>query len=98
MDALPLTRHDWHGDWNYTLRPEDYDQAAGTPDPFDRPSPDLTWAMKSMGRPATGPETWRNGTRAKTVLTEVTGQVRCTLGHDQGLRWRHGRSRGLDSR
>jgi hypothetical protein len=22
MDALPLTRHDWHGDWNYTLRPQ----------------------------------------------------------------------------
>jgi hypothetical protein len=22
MDALPITRHDWHGDWNYTLRPE----------------------------------------------------------------------------
>ena len=22
MDALPLTRHDWHGEWNYTLRPE----------------------------------------------------------------------------
>ena len=20
--ALPLDRHDWHGDWNYTLRPE----------------------------------------------------------------------------
>lgn len=19
MNALPLTRHDWHGDWNYTL-------------------------------------------------------------------------------
>jgi hypothetical protein len=43
MDALPLTRHDWHGDWNYTLRPEDYDQAADVPDPFDRPSPDLSW-------------------------------------------------------
>jgi DDE family transposase len=43
MDALPLTRHDWHGDWNYTLRPEAYDQAAGTPDPFDRPSPGLAW-------------------------------------------------------
>ena len=43
MDALPLTRHDWHGDWNYTLRPEDYDQAAGCPDPFDQPSPDLAW-------------------------------------------------------
>jgi transposase len=22
IGALPLTRHDWHGDWNYTLRPE----------------------------------------------------------------------------
>jgi hypothetical protein len=43
MDALPLARHDWHGDWNYTLRPEDYDNAAGAPDPFDRPSPDLAW-------------------------------------------------------
>jgi hypothetical protein len=21
MAALPLRRHDWHGDWNYTLRP-----------------------------------------------------------------------------
>ena len=43
MDALPLTRHDWHGDWNYTLRPEDYDPAAGIPDPSGRPSPDLAW-------------------------------------------------------
>jgi hypothetical protein len=22
MDGLPLDRHEWHGDWNYTLRPE----------------------------------------------------------------------------
>jgi hypothetical protein len=43
MEALPLIRHDWHGDWNYTLQPEDYDQAAGAPDPFDQPSPDLAW-------------------------------------------------------
>jgi transposase len=43
MDALPLARHDWHGDWNYTLRPEAYDQDSGAPGPFDRPSPDLTW-------------------------------------------------------
>jgi transposase len=21
LDALPLTRHEWHGDWNYTLHP-----------------------------------------------------------------------------
>jgi len=43
MKALPLTRHDWHGDWNYTLRAEVYDQAAGVPDPFDQPSPGLAW-------------------------------------------------------
>ena len=43
MDALPLTRHDWHGDWNYTLRPEDYDHDAGAPDPSGLPSPDLAW-------------------------------------------------------
>src|SRR3984957_6378790 len=24
MDALPLTRHDWHGDWNYTLHPREH--------------------------------------------------------------------------
>jgi hypothetical protein len=22
MASLPLDRHDWHGDWNYTLRPQ----------------------------------------------------------------------------
>jgi hypothetical protein len=43
MDALPLNRHDWHGDWNYTLRPEAYAQVSATPDPFDQPSPDLAW-------------------------------------------------------
>jgi transposase len=44
MDALPLTRHDWHGDWNYTMRPEAYDAQVNTaPDPFDQPSPDLAW-------------------------------------------------------
>ena len=43
MDALPLTRHDWHGDWNCTLRPEAYDPAAGAPHAFDQPSPDLAW-------------------------------------------------------
>jgi Rhodopirellula transposase DDE domain len=43
MKALPLERHDWHGDWNYTLHPRDYDQPASAPDPFDQPSPDLAW-------------------------------------------------------
>jgi len=42
-DALPVTRHDWHGDWNYTLRPEAYQHITTDPDPFDQPSPDLAW-------------------------------------------------------
>jgi Rhodopirellula transposase DDE domain len=43
MNALPLTRHSWHGDWNYTLRPEAYEHVSTVPDPFDQPSPDLAW-------------------------------------------------------
>jgi transposase len=44
MAALPLARHDWHGDWNYTLRPEAYPQIpVAASDPFDQPSPDLAW-------------------------------------------------------
>jgi transposase len=43
MDALPLARHAWHGDWNYTLHPEAYIQVSDAPDPFDQPSPDLSW-------------------------------------------------------
>jgi transposase len=42
-DALPISRHDWHGDWNYTLRPEAYQHINPDPDPFDQPSPDLAW-------------------------------------------------------
>ena len=42
-DALPVTRHEWHGDWNYTPRPEAYEHINTTPDPFDQPSPDLAW-------------------------------------------------------
>jgi hypothetical protein len=43
FEALPITRHDWHGDWNYTLRPEPYQHINTDPDPFDQPSPDLAW-------------------------------------------------------
>jgi len=34
MAALPLTRHDWHGDWNYTLHPR---PPAPPPQPAPRP-------------------------------------------------------------
>jgi hypothetical protein len=43
LAALPLDRHAWHGDWNYTLRPEVYDLVNDAPAPFDQPSPDVAW-------------------------------------------------------
>ncbi len=60
MAALPLTRHDWHGDWNYTLHPQPpagQARAAGPPPPAaTRPAPDLRWlhhpAVTGMTRPA----------------------------------------------
>jgi Rhodopirellula transposase DDE domain len=43
MDSLPITRHDWHGDWNYTLHavtplnhPNASDDAAEHPERPDR--------------------------------------------------------------
>jgi hypothetical protein len=56
MGALPMTRHEWHGDWNYTLRPEAYDRVNDAPDPFDQPSPDLAWLCHPAltGVPAPG--------------------------------------------
>jgi hypothetical protein len=43
MAALPLDRYSWHGDWNYTLRPDGFTRIDDAPDPFDAPSPDLAW-------------------------------------------------------
>ena len=56
MDALPLARHDWHGEWNYTLHPA----AAASPPrqpprparprhpgPPPAPAPDLAWLCPS---------------------------------------------------
>ncbi|MGR8007599.1 ISAzo13 family transposase [Streptomyces hypolithicus] len=71
MDALPLHRHEWHGDWNYTLRPEAFAQVNDAPDPFDQPSPDLAWLCHPAltGMPA---QEW------DTLITTMT-----TLHEDQ---------------
>jgi Rhodopirellula transposase DDE domain len=83
MDALPLTRHDWHGDWNYTLRPEDYDPASGAPDPFDRPSPDLAWLChpELTGLPA---QDW--GSLTATLMTLHDQQRETSLHKRRGHR------------
>lgn len=41
MADLPITRHDWHGDWNYTLHPDQTTPASPAPAP--PPQPSHTW-------------------------------------------------------
>ena len=45
ISALPLTRHDWHGEWNYTLRPEP--PAAPPPPPPSGPGT-AEWAHPAL--------------------------------------------------
>ena len=58
LDALPVTRHGWHGDWNYTLHPAPASTApAPAPQPAaSTPRPDLAWlahpAITGMPGPA----------------------------------------------
>jgi len=44
--ALPLARHDWHGDWNYTLRPAPAAPPAAPQPAPARPGPDLAWLTR----------------------------------------------------
>jgi transposase len=44
LDALPLARHPWHGEWNYTLLPQPATPPAPAAAPRPaRPAPDLAW-------------------------------------------------------
>ncbi len=46
MAALPLDRHAWHGDWNYTLRPEEHRRDGVPPIPAqDFPGPGRAWMV-----------------------------------------------------
>jgi hypothetical protein len=53
IDGLPMDRHDWHGDWNYTFRPQPATPQPAVPSP---PRPGLAWlchpAITGMPGPA----------------------------------------------
>ena len=91
MDVLPLTRHDWHGDWNYTLRPQAYDQVNTAPDPFDQPSPDLAWANATLALTGLPAQQW--DALIATLMTLHGQQREASLdkrrGHRPRLRPRH---------
>ncbi|HEV3295824.1 MAG TPA: ISAzo13 family transposase [Streptosporangiaceae bacterium] len=72
MDALPLARHAWHGDGNYTLHPQEYDPASGAPAPFDQPSPGLAW----LAHPALAGLTAREWDALITTLMMLHDQQR----------------------
>jgi transposase len=95
MDALPLDRHDWHGDWNYTLHPREHgDWEYGTrpggrarpvsaPAPFDQPSPALAW----LCHPAlTGMPAAEWDALVTTLMTLHEGQREASLDKRRGHR------------
>jgi transposase len=83
IDALPLHRHDWHPDWNYTLLPEPYEQVNTAPDPFDQPSPDLAW----LRHPAlTGLPEAEWDTLLTTLITLHEQRRETSLHHRRGHR------------
>lgn len=46
MAALPLDRHEWHGDWNYSLRPEGHRRDGIPPIPPQlEPGPGRAWLL-----------------------------------------------------
>ena len=53
MATLPLRRHDWHGDWNYTLDPHQPPTPPNTPPPHPHPHPPAR-SHSPAATPATG--------------------------------------------
>jgi hypothetical protein len=84
MEALPITQHDFHCDWNYTLRPESCHQIPiVTPDPFDQPSPGLGW-LRHPALTGLSPQRWDALTA--TVMTLSYQQREIILGERRGHR------------
>jgi hypothetical protein len=84
MAALPITRHDFHADWNYTLRSQPCDQIpVVAPDPFDQPTPGSGW-LRHPALTGLAPQEWDALTA--TVMTLSHQQREITLGERRGHR------------
>ncbi|WP_371480409.1 ISAzo13 family transposase [Kitasatospora sp. NBC_00315] len=76
LDALPLRSHDWHGNWNYTLLPQAFEQVtAPAAKPFDQASQEHAWLCHPS---VTGmrPVEWAALVRALGALHEDQREAR----------------------
>jgi hypothetical protein len=97
LDALPLDRHGWHGDWNYTLRPAPAAPPGPAPAPGPaRPAPDLAWlahpAITGLPGPALDALTAALAGPAAALREAAAGRrrgYRPRRGHGAGGRTRH---------
>jgi hypothetical protein len=91
LDALPLDRHDWHGDWNYTLHPQPPAPPAAPAAAPPRPGPDLAWltrpAITGMPGPALDALT-------AALAGPAAGLREAAADRRRGHRPRHGHGRG----
>jgi transposase len=82
MAALPITRHDWHGDWNYTLHPQTAARR-GQPGATPGQGPPGRWDREALAHPA---------------LTGLSRQDLNSLITELGATWSAHRERGLRQR
>jgi hypothetical protein len=76
MAALPLDRHNWHGDWNYTVHPGGPRPAGGTGPAAPRPAcrDSASWAHPALtGMP---PEDWAQLTAALVIPYQAHREAR----------------------
>jgi Rhodopirellula transposase DDE domain len=89
LDALPLARHPWHGDWNYTVLPAPARPAAA-PGP-GAPRPDLAW----LAHPAITGLTAGDLDALTAALASPAARLRdAALARRRGYRPRQGHGRG----
>jgi transposase len=84
MAALPLTRHDWHGEWNYALRPLPAEPAgdgdSGHPR-ATRQGPDRAW-LRAPALTGLTPAQWDELTEKLSVARHAQREVQ--LHHRRG--------------